>query len=38
MSAVNAREIDAPEGVSPVHWLIVTTHAIKLGTEAAKNV
>lgn len=26
--AVDVREINAPSGVTPVHWLIITTHAV----------
>ena len=28
MTVVDVREVDAPEGETPVHWRLLTTHAV----------
>ncbi len=38
VSAVDVREAWPPEGVSPVHWLIVTTHAVDSMQKASEIV
>jgi hypothetical protein len=37
VTAVDVREINAPPGVKPVHWLILTTHAVD-GPEQAVRI
>jgi hypothetical protein len=34
--AVDVREINPPQGVSPVHWLIITTHAVDDAEKAVR--
>lgn len=36
VSALDIRETEAPEGIAPVHWLIVTTHPIGDLAQAAR--
>lgn len=38
VSAVDVREVDAPEGILPVHWLIVTTYDTDSLQKAAETI